>query len=475
MGEYKRPLRRSLLLSCSIFVVLMCPVLAVQTYMSFSAWAYEQYNKSLTHVITDLEHSIDVDDLQECIRTKTQSPKFDELQARVNRYIDDHELAYLYVSIPRPDGVMVSVCSATSEAEREAGDTEDWPILYEMVDDYTEESIQPYVRAWESADTSSITFFETDSEWGGCYTACKPLVASDGEKVALLCADLFTDSMHKEITDYALRSVVLSCTIGVAFVALLLLWLHRDVTQPILKLERSARGFAEKSRALRDPSQLLFDDPHITTQNEVESLSDAISQMSEDIHDYVEDILQAEMREQSAREHAEGMSRLAYEDALTHVRSKAAYTLKVEELEGSIAEGQTEFAILMIDLNNLKYVNDTFGHENGDKYLLGSCGLIRGFFANTPVYRIGGDEFVVVLQGEDYRRCSELLRELQARFAATQSNEAVQPWERYSAACGMAKYRHGESYEDVFRRADRTMYRNKARMKKRMKDYVMPR
>ncbi len=472
MGTYKRPMQRSLLLGSAVFVVLMCVVLSLQTYFTFSGWYYEQYNANLANVIMCVGHNLDVDDLQECVNTGVPSKKYAELQEFLNECVDDFNLAYLYVSIPRSDGVMVSVCSATSEAEREAGDDEDWPLLYEITDEYTPQSIQPYVDAWE---TTGITYFETDSEWGECYSACKPLVASDGQKVALLCADLYVDAMHTQIMQYVLRSAILGSLICIAFVVLLLLWLRRDVTLPILKLERSARSFAQKSHDRSDPASLLFDDPHINTQNEVESLSDAISQMSEDMQGYVEDIVRAELLAQNAREQVEGMSRLAFEDPLTHARSKAAYARAVEGMRAEIAAGNTEFAILMIDLNNLKYVNDTFGHDNGDRYLTGACNTITQTLGNTPLYRTGGDEFVAILRGDDYQHCAVLLKELQGRLAKTQADDSVEPWERYSAACGLAKYRLGEAYEDVFARADRIMYRNKTRMKKRMSTHVMSR
>ncbi len=457
-------MQRSLLLSCIIFLTLMCLVLSLQTYHSFSACFYEEYDENLAHTITGVEHRIDVDDMQECVRTGVPSEKHAEVQAFFNEYVDDYGLDYLYLSIPHENGTMVSIVASTSEAEREAGDSEDWPMLYEDDENYTPESIKPYLEAWDSPD---VTYFETDSDWGLCYTACKPLVASDGETVALLCADLFIDSMHDEINRHVVQSALLSCAIGVSFVILLMFWLRHDVTLPIRKLERSARNFAKRSHKRRDPSMLLFDDPHINTQNEIESLSDAILQMSKDMQAYVADIIQAETRARSAQEEAEGMSRIAFEDSLTHVRSKAAYTRAVELIKEDIDAGRAEFAVIMVDLNNLKYVNDTFGHESGDKYIVGGCGIISEVLDGVPVYRTGGDEFVAVLQGEHYGRCVALLKDLQARFAVSQDDASVEPWERYSAACGMAKYRRGESYEDVFARADHTMYRNKSKMKRR--------
>lgn len=471
METYKRPMQRSLLLGSCIFVVLMCALLSAQTYLTFSKWYYDQYDENLSNVIEGVGHHIDIDDLQECVHTRQPSEKYDQLQSFVNEYVDDYDLAYLYIVIPQPDGTMISVCSATSDAEREAGD-EDWPLMYEETGGYTPESIKPYLEAW---DTTGITYFESDSDWGTCYTACSPLIASDGEKVALLCADIFIDSMRQQIFDYVLRSALLSSGIGILFTAALLLWLRRDVTTPILKLESSARRFAQRSHDRRDPSELLFDDPRINTQNEVESLSKAISQMSVNMRQYVEDILAAELLAQDAQEAAEGMSRLAFEDALTHAGSKLAYAHAVEEVREEIATGHSEFAILMADMNNLKYVNDTFGHENGDRYITGTCELITQTLGETPLYRTGGDEFVAILRGSDYHRCGALLKELQNRFAVAQADESADPWERYSAACGLAKHRRGEAYEEVFARADRIMYRNKARMKMRMAAYVKSR
>ena len=464
MESYKRPLERSLVINCTVFALFMCVVLSLQISLSFSSWYYGQREQSLTHVITSVEHQLDVDDLQQCVQTGVPSKEFDALQQSLNLLVDDFELAYLYLCIPRADGVMVSVCSATSAAERANGE-EDWPLLNEDAENYTPQSIQPYLNAWS---TSGITFFKDDSDWGDCYTACKPIVASDGETVALLCADVFVDDMQTQKNQYILQSIAFVILTGILFVALLLLWLRHDVTRPIQKLEASTRNFAKQSHGRRDPSLLMYHAPNINTQNEVESLSDAIVQMSEDMQAYVEDVLQAEERAKSAEEKAEGISRVAYEDSLTHAKSQAAYAQKVAELMEAIDKGDAQFALLMVDLNNLKYINDTFGHDKGDKYLQGSCDLVTTTFDHSSVYRVGGDEFVVVVQGPDYAPRHELLRGLRGRLVEAQSNTSAQPWERFSAACGMASYEPGDTYKDVFGRADVAMYDDKAQIKRAM-------
>ena len=186
--------------------------------------------------------------------------------------------------------------------------------------------------------------------------------------------------------------------------------------------------------------------------------------MTEQIKKHVEEGYSAEVRAKSAQIEAEDMSRIAYQDALTHVKNKTAYNVKVKELTENIEKYAADFAIVMVDVNFLKKVNDTFGHEYGDKYLIGACGIICDVFKHSPVYRIGGDEFLAVLQGHDYEHREALMAQLKERFKGS-DDESLQPWENFRAACGIGVYRLGDSVEQVFQNADEEMYRNKVEMK----------
>jgi diguanylate cyclase (GGDEF)-like protein len=150
------------------------------------------------------------------------------------------------------------------------------------------------------------------------------------------------------------------------------------------------------------------------------------------------------------------------------VKSKAAYNQAVVELEHKIEDGEDlEFAIVMVDLNDLKKVNDSCGHEHGDKYIIGSCNIICDIYEHSPIFRIGGDEFVIILQGQDYENRLDLYRELNRQFKDASADMQREPWERYSAAAGMAEYTRfpNETVEDIFRIADENMYEEKQKMK----------
>ena len=118
-------------------------------------------------------------------------------------------------------------------------------------------------------------------------------------------------------------------------------------------------------------------------------------------------------------------------------------------------------AVFVIDVNNLKIANDTYGHEYGNELIITAAKQIVRCFGGENVYRIGGDEFVVLLQDKSYDECMELQRMIEQMESISSKGSMV------SAAIGFAIYNPGEDggYEDVFRKADARMYEKKIRMK----------
>jgi diguanylate cyclase (GGDEF)-like protein len=117
-------------------------------------------------------------------------------------------------------------------------------------------------------------------------------------------------------------------------------------------------------------------------------------------------------------------------------------------------------AVVVCDVNGLKHVNDTYGHAAGDEYIRAACKLICDMFAHSNVYRIGGDEFVVIVRGDDFEHRNELLAELDRRSVEniTQDGAVV--------SAGMADFvASDEQLHVVVRRADERMYARKAELK----------
>lgn len=160
------------------------------------------------------------------------------------------------------------------------------------------------------------------------------------------------------------------------------------------------------------------------------------------------------------------ISKVAFRDALTGVGSKAAFNQLTEGIAPELAAGRGAISVVMIDINNLKYVNDNFGHDAGDDYLKGCCRIICEVYKHSPVFRLGGDEFVAVLRNADYETRETLFSQLNAAFEKAYANENVSPWARYSAAAGMADCESGDTALDqALKRADKAMYEAKQAFK----------
>ncbi|MCR5093691.1 MAG: diguanylate cyclase [Lachnospiraceae bacterium] len=177
----------------------------------------------------------------------------------------------------------------------------------------------------------------------------------------------------------------------------------------------------------------------------------------ENIEDEIRKKTEQDLNLQSAR-------RLARLDDLTGIRNKNAFIEMSESINAKMKSGgEVEpFGIMMCDVNDLKRINDTRGHSFGDEALQRASRMICGIFKRSPVFRVGGDEFVVILQGEDLEK-REQLQSVLRKESAINKRSRTGP----EIACGMAVYDPGSdtSFETVYERADRLMYDNKSELK----------
>lgn len=157
-------------------------------------------------------------------------------------------------------------------------------------------------------------------------------------------------------------------------------------------------------------------------------------------------------------------------DNLTKARNKNAYDREVSYImERMLQNGETEpFAIVVFNVNGLKLTNDTYGHEMGDELILRAVELITNIYENSVLYRISGDEFVIILKNEDYRSRNELIRKF--RNAVYQAHEeSTSLMDDTPIACGLATYDpvNDVNYMSVFSRADTIMYDDKRMLRTR--------
>ncbi len=153
----------------------------------------------------------------------------------------------------------------------------------------------------------------------------------------------------------------------------------------------------------------------------------------------------------------------AYSDAMTGIRNKAAYLDKVKELERRIDENMADFSIFVFDVNGLKRMNDTHGHEVGDMLIQDTAGILKSIFDENCIYRIGGDEFVVLQENSNETALTEQTEVFDnALRIFNQENERYKDELGISKGYAIFNPETDKNYKEVFARADEAMYQCKA-------------
>ena len=173
------------------------------------------------------------------------------------------------------------------------------------------------------------------------------------------------------------------------------------------------------------------------------------------------------------RENINKLNRQAFIDALTHVKNQGAFTVELDGIQGEIDGGNVsmEFAVIVFDCDDLKHINDTSGHDKGNVYLRTASKVICEVFRHSPVFRVGGDEFAVILRNESYLDLDALLSRFDLEVEKINST-FKNSWEQVHISMGVSRYDRDNDHSvyDVVRRADKNMYENKRRRKKALRE-----
>lgn len=168
---------------------------------------------------------------------------------------------------------------------------------------------------------------------------------------------------------------------------------------------------------------------------------------------------------EQARQRAQ---QLAWNDELTGLLNRRRFT-EVGERELRLAQRQrTELALVLLDVDNFKHINDRHGHSGGDAVLQAMGRVLPASLRSTDVAaRWGGEEFVLLLpgaSGESALQVTERVRQAVAQQAIVSGGQVL----RWTVSVGVADATEGEAFDALVRRADLAMYRAKSEGKNRV-------
>ncbi len=369
-----------------------------------------------------------------------------EKSLRSIQYVSEADSVYIVMLLPEEKSVLYIA---------DAGGEDTSPGRIE----YLEESVHTYLSDPQSGIPAHIT---DTPEYGRTAAACVPVYDDEGRIICYAAAELgMSDVLGKE--SRFLMTLGMTLMVMTAIICIFaIIYVRVRIVRPINMLSDAAKKYGQN----RGGAKSAFSSLDIRTGDELEILLHSMINMEKDIETYVKNLTQTRKQLSSARQHADDMQKQAYRDSLTGIRNRLAYDNEISRIDADLADGNTRFGIAMIDLNILKSINDSYGHERGNTAIVTLSRLICDIFAHSPVFRIGGDEFAVILRNNDYNNIESLTAEFDGRIAELSADTSREPWERISAALGYALYREGDTCaDDVFKRADYNMYERKKSMK----------
>lgn len=146
--------------------------------------------------------------------------------------------------------------------------------------------------------------------------------------------------------------------------------------------------------------------------------------------------------------------KLAYRDTMTGLMNRTSFMK-----EQAIKQSVSGLGYVMLDINDLKQVNDRYGHLEGDRLIVSTAGYITDFFGKKgKCFRIGGDEFLVILENCTENETAAAVDEMQKQIEEDNRNREI----ALSVAVGYAMWKQkGDTPNRLFRQADASMYKNK--------------
>lgn len=314
------------------------------------------------------------------------------------------------------------------------------------VDDFDSVFAQQLRELSESGDEKDMEPVFLDTTYKGIrkQAACVPL--SNGLILSVVAPFSEINSEWHQLVN----KIVLVTFLIIILFTILTTFLVRRITRPLRKLTAAAESLMKENYDV---------DLDYSGNNEVGVLTRSIKQLTNHLREYVMDL-----------------NSLAYKDEMTGVKNKRAFDIYLQDLNEEIRKGAEtgtfpELAVVVFDCNDLKVVNDVYGHYKGDVYLKNASWLICHVFASSPVFRVGGDEFTAVLRRDDFAKREALIAQFQKQMME-RNKEKDQLWEQVHVASGLAVFDPGcdQSFEATVHRADEKMYENKHMMKSKHTD-----
>lgn len=377
---------------------------------------------------------IDGDDLRDLTAEDKSTPEYRDILKTLTHFQDNIDLEYIYCIKDNGNKNFTFTVDPTVDDPGEFGE----PIMY--TDALYEASL-----GHAAVDKEAYS-----DRWGRFYSAYSPVFDARGDVAGIVAVD-FAAEWYDDQVSYQIKTIVVITILSLFFGMMIMLMTASRAGKRFKSLMQELNNLSDGIETLAEElsdgnrlegSELLHKDvTETSSRDEISVVADKVRSLEE------------YMRVQIGYVRSK-----AYRDGLTGLENRTAYLECVVELNKQIEDGIARFSVAMFDINGLKSINDQSGHERGDREIIKASEILRDAFPDERIFRIGGDEFVVIIN-----RFAEEAGVLMDRCRQLINDEKNEEGVGIIMSTGYSEYdaARDRSYQDTFDRADRLMYESK--------------
>ena len=392
-------------------------------------------NKNMLDIVKSAANSIDGDILGSLTEEDVGSENFNHISDQLTVFMESVNIEFIY-------------------AVKEAGpDYFVFTVDPDPIDpgEFGEEVLVTDALKQAAKGVASVDMAPAADRWGNFYSAYSPVFDSKENIAGIIGIDFDAEWYQQQIDKYTVSIVaidIISVIIGIAVVYYITYNVRKkmnDLNASVAVLSDNVDSLMSEMAEYAGFERSVEKNNDDEDKDELEQLGDKINAMQKDMDVYLNYM------------HAQ-----AYTDSLTNVGNSTAYHEKIKQINEQIKEGTADFTVVVFDVNSLKELNDNYGHECGDIYIKATAKAIAEVFGVADTYRIGGDEFAIILDKSSDKKLKDLLEEVNENVRKFNESDKGFDVDLY-VSYGYSSYRKktDKLYRQVFARADKNMYKYK--------------
>lgn len=286
----KKHIRTSVFRVCILFAVCISLSVGIIGFATYYHGMIDKYQKYIAGILNISMCVIDGDSIRLCIEEGAESGRLVQEQEFLNKIKDNYEITYIYITKPlnlEDRNNMMYVLAGV--AKEEIGDKDNVKFGDLSGEEYDAKVVSHYMSKME--DSQDISYYANWTNFGFMYTGLATITDSMGQAVAVLSVDISVNELAVTFWNYLGVVLVGSAVITIVFLLLMYQWMNVHILIPLYRMETSAKCFVDVSHLAIEPEQMLFCDPKVHTNDEMEVLADTLMVMAEDLKVYMKKML----------------------------------------------------------------------------------------------------------------------------------------------------------------------------------------